>query len=46
MGSESITHSAFGHMGCWANDENEREAIGERNQLVGQKYGDKTTLAS
>ena len=42
MGSKSIIHSA----GCWAIDEKEREVIGERNQLVGQKYGDKTTLAS
>ena len=48
MGSESIAHEAKGQMGCWL-----RGHEGERNnfffsktQLVGQKYRNKTTLAS
>ena len=47
MGCESMAHSAFGLMGYWI-----RGHVGERNncfskiQLVGQKYRDKTTLAS
>ena len=47
MASESIAHLAFGLMGYWL-----RGHVGERNncfskiQLVGQKYQDKTTLAS
>ena len=48
MGSESIAHEAEGRMGYWL-----RGHEGERNnycfskiQLVGQKYGDKTALAS
>ena len=47
MGSESIVHEAEGRMGNWL-----RGYKGERNnclskiQLVGQKYRDKTTLAS
>ena len=47
MGSESIAHEAEGQMGYWL-----RGPKGERNncfskiQLVGQKYQDKTTLAS
>ena len=47
MGSESIADEAEGQMGYWL-----RGHVGERNncfrkiQLVGQKYRDKTTLAS
>ena len=47
MGSESITHEAEGRMGFWL-----RDHLGSRNncfckiQLVGQKYQDKSTLAS
>ena len=48
MGSESIAHEAKGRMGYWL-----RGHEGERNnycfskiQLVGQRYQDKTTLAS
>ena len=48
MGSESIAHEAEGRLGYWL-----RGYKGERNnycfskiQLVGQKYQDKTTLAS
>ena len=48
MGFESIAHEAEGRMGYWL-----RGHEGERNnncfskiQLVGQKYRDKTTLAS
>ena len=47
MGSESIAHEAEGRMGYWL-----RGHSGSRNncfskiQLVGQKYRDKTTLAS
>ena len=47
MGSESIAHEAEGQMGNWL-----RGHKGKRNncfskiQLVGQKYWDKTTLAS
>ena len=47
MGSEAIAHEAEGLMGYWL-----RGHVGERNncfskiQLVGQKYRDKTTLAS
>ena len=47
MGSESIADEADGQMGYWL-----RGHKGERNncfskiQLVGQKYRDKTTLAS
>ena len=48
MGSKSIAHEAEGWMGYWL-----RGHEGERNnycfsklQLVGQKYQDKTTLAS
>ena len=49
MGSESITYLVFGLM--WAID-SEALIKGERNncfskiQLVGQKYQEKTTLAS
>ena len=48
MGSESIAHEAEDRMGYWLGGHE-----GERNnrfskliQLVGQKYHDKTTLAS
>ena len=47
MGSESIAHEAQGRMGLWLTGH-----VGERNncfsniQLFGQKYQDKTTLAS
>ena len=46
MVSESIAYEAEGWMGFWL-----RGHVGERNnfskiQLVGQKYQDKTTLAS
>ena len=44
MGSESIAHEAKGQMGYWVTGHE-----GERNsktQLVGQKYWNKTTLAS
>ena len=49
MGSDSIAHEGEGWMGSWL-----RGHEGERNnnycfskiQLVGQKYRDKTTLAS
>ena len=40
MGSQSIAHEAEGRMGYWL-----RGHEGEI-QLVGQKYGDKTTLAT
>ena len=39
MGSESIAHEAEGHEG-------ERNNCFSKIQLVGQKYRDKTTLAS
>ena len=44
MGSESIAHEAEGywHRGY----EGERNNCFSKNQLVGQKYRDKTTLAS
>ena len=47
MGSESVAHETEGRMGYWL-----RGHRGERNdcfskiQLVGQKYQDKTTVAS
>ena len=48
MGSESIAHSghsAFGFMGFWGH-EGKRNNCFSKIQLVGQKYRDKTTLAS
>ena len=46
-GSESIAHSAFGLMGYWlGGHEGERNNCFSKIQLVGQKYRDKTTLAS
>ena len=47
MGSESIAHSAFGLMGyCLRGYEGERNNFFSKIQLVGQKFQDKTTLAS
>ena len=47
MGSESITHEAEGQMGYWLRGhEGERNNCFSKIQLVGQKYWDKTTLAS
>ena len=47
MGSESIAHEAEGRMGYWLRGhEGERNNCFNKIQLVGQKYPDKTTLAS
>ena len=47
MGSESIAHEAEGRMGYWLRGhEGERNNCFSKIQLVGQKYWDKTTLAS
>ena len=47
MGSESIAHEAKGRMGYWLRGhEGERNNCFSKIQLVGQKYRDKTTLAS
>ena len=47
MGSESIAHEAEGLMGYWLRgQEDERNNFFSKIQLVGQKYRDKTTLAS
>ena len=47
MGSQSITHEAEGRMGYWlGGHESERNNSFSNIQLVGQKYRDKTTLAS
>ena len=47
MGSESIAHEAKGRMGFWLRGhEGERNNCFSKIQLVGQKYRDKTTLAS
>ena len=47
MGSESIAHEAEGQMGYWLRGhEGERNNCFSKIQLVGQKYRDKTTLAS
>ena len=47
MGSESIAHEAEGRMGYWfRGHEGERNNCFSKIQLNGQKYRDKTTLAS
>ena len=49
MGSESIAYEAEGWMGYWLvlrGHEGERNNCFSKTQLVGQKYRDKTTLAS
>ena len=47
MGSESIAHEAVGRMGYeLRGHESEKNNCFSKIQLVGQKYGDKTTLAS
>ena len=47
MGSESIAHEAEGQMGYWLRGhEGERNNCFSKIQLAGQKYRDKTTLAS
>ena len=47
MGSESIAHESEGRMGYWlSGHEGERNNCFSKIQLVGQKYRDKTTLAS
>ena len=47
MGSESIAHDAEGRMGYWfRGHKGERNNCFSKIQLVGQKYRDKTTLAS
>ena len=47
MGSESIAHEAEGRMGYWLiGHQGERNNCFSKIQPVGQKYGDKTTLAS
>ena len=47
MGSQSIAHEAEGRMGYWLRGhEGERNNRFSKIQLVGQKYRDKTTLAS
>ena len=47
MGSESIAHEAEGRMGYWLRGhEGERNNCFSKIQLAGQKYRDKTTLAS
>ena len=46
MDSESIAHEAEGRMGYrLSGREGERYNFFSKNQLVGQKYRDKTTLA-
>ena len=47
MGSESIAYEAEGRMGYWLRGhEGERNNCFSKIQLAGQKYRDKTTLAS
>ena len=47
MGSDSIAHEAEGRMGYWLRGhEDEGNNFFSKIQLVGQKYRDKTTLAS
>ena len=47
MGSESIAHEGEGRMGYWLRGhEGEKNNCFSKIQLVGQKYRDKTTLAS
>ena len=47
MGSESKAHEAEGRMGYWLRcHEGERNNCFSKIQLGGQKYRDKTTLAS
>ena len=47
MGSELIAHEAEGRMDYWLRGhEGERNSCFSKIQLVGQKYLDKTTLAS
>ena len=47
MGCESIAHEAEGRMGYWLRGhEGERNNCFSKIQLVGQKYRDKTSLAS
>ena len=51
MASESIAHKAEGRMGYWLRGHvwghgGERNNCFGKIQLVGQKYQDKTTLAS
>ena len=47
MGSESIAHEVEGRMGYWLRGhEGERNNCFSKIQLVGQKYWDKTTLAT
>ena len=47
MGSESIAHKAEGRMDYWLKGhEGERNNCFSKIQPVGQKYRDKTTLAS
>ena len=47
MGSESIAYEAEGWMGYWLRGhEGERTNCFSKIQPVGQKYWDKTTLAS
>ena len=46
MGPESIAHEAEGRMGYWLWDhEGERDKCFSKNQLVSQKYRDKTTFS-
>ena len=47
MGYESIAHEAEGQMGYWLRGhEGKKYNCFSKIQLVGQKYHDKTTLAS
>ena len=47
MGSESIAHEAEDRMGYWLRDhEGERNNCFTKIQPVGQKYREKSTLAS
>ena len=47
MGSKSIAHEAEGQMSYWLRaHEGKRNNCFSKIQLVGQKYQDKTTLAS
>ena len=47
MGSKSMVHEAEGRMGYWLRGhEGERNNCVSKIQLDGQKYQDKTTLAS
>ena len=47
MGSEAIAHEAKGRMGYYLRGhEGERNNCFSKIQLAGQKYRDKTTLAS